>query len=153
LGDSPIKYEWVVLPVANEPGKALILLISLALIFGIVWMWAESLFWGIFAAVVVVLGVREFYIPVSYSLTDEGATSRLLFFRRRMDWNNVKRIFPERHGVFLSPFARRSRLENFRGFFLRWGKDSPKEEVLEFIKKRIETTPQAGTNNVTNGEK
>ncbi|MDP8255184.1 MAG: hypothetical protein P9M14_05500 [Candidatus Alcyoniella australis] len=145
MGDESVDYRWTVLPIASQPGKAVLFVLCLLAVFWTVWALGNSVYWGIFGALVVAIGVREFFMPVVFTLDEHGVRSRLLFFERSVAWSSIKRIYPERRGVFLSPFARRSRLENFRGFFLRWAAHTPREEVLRFIRQRIETTGQAPT--------
>ena len=51
-------------------------------------------------------------------------------------------MYPGRRGVLLSPFLGPSRLENFRGFYLRYGKDN-KTEVDEFLAELLDDQRQA----------
>lgn len=42
-------------------------------------------------------------------------------------------FYPDKRGVLLSPFTRPSRLENFRGVYVRY--DGNKDEVDAFVKE------------------
>jgi hypothetical protein len=42
----------------------------------------------------------------------------------------------DKNGVLLSPFAGRSRLENFRGVYVRFGQN--KDQVVNFVRSKIE---------------
>jgi hypothetical protein len=64
-----------------------------------------------------------------------GLESRFLGMTRRFTWDQFRSYYPDRNGVLLSPFVRPSRLENFRGFYLRF--DGQSEDVLRVVKERI----------------
>ena len=51
-------------------------------------------------------------------------------------WSDFRSFYADRNGVLLSPFARPSRLENFRGVYVRFG-DSKRHEILDFIQRKV----------------
>ncbi len=46
-------------------------------------------------------------------------------------WGGFARAVPEPNGIFLSPFARKSFLEHYRGIFVRY--DGNKDDVDRFV--------------------
>lgn len=50
-------------------------------------------------------------------------------------WGNFVRAEPEKNGVFLSPFVRKSFLEHYRGIFVRY--DDNKDDVDRFVLKAL----------------
>ena len=46
-------------------------------------------------------------------------------------WKSFARAEPEKNGIFLSPFARKSFLEHYRGIFVRY--DGNKDKVDRFV--------------------
>ena len=91
---------------------------------------------GAMAAVFLVTSaLADFLLPVRYTLTPERATARTLFKSTSIEWERVKRCYLDDCGVKLSTLDTPSRLEAFRGLYLRFG-DGPKsgEQVIEAIK-------------------
>jgi len=48
----------------------------------------------------------------------------------------LRTYHPDRNGVLLSPFSRQTRLETFRGIYIRF--DGNRKEVMSVIKGRLE---------------
>lgn len=61
----------------------------------------------------------EFLLPVNYRLTAEGAEARGLLTWRKMEWDDVKRVYTGPGVVKLSPLAHGGPREAFRGVLLR----------------------------------
>jgi len=97
--------------------------------FGSVWV-------GALAAGLLMAAISDFLFPIRYRMTEEGAEARGLVMRRRMGWSAVKRVVSDELGVKLSPLARPSRLEAYRGIYC-WFADNA-DEVMEFIARHTE---------------
>lgn len=87
---------------------------------------------AVIVAGVVVASLSEFLFPVRYVVTDETASCRMLLNRTEIRWANVKRCYVDNLGVKLSPLDRVSRLEAFRGVYLRFAGNE--NEVIETVK-------------------
>lgn len=61
----------------------------------------------------------EFLLPVTYSITSEGASAARWLHQERITWDQARSIYLARDGIKLSPLGRAHRLEPFRGVFLR----------------------------------
>lgn len=62
-------------------------------------------------------------------------------------WENVKRCYVDDLGVKLSPLDRASRIEAFRGVYLRFGDNQ--DAVIEAVKSLRQTQkPETDTHNV-----
>ncbi len=57
------------------------------------------------------------------------------YSRLKREWSHFRSFYPDKNGVLLSPFAKPSRLENFRGVYILFGEN--KDEILDFIRMRI----------------
>jgi len=91
---------------------------------------------GVLAAGLLVAAISDFLFPVRYVMDEEGVWARGLVMRRRMAWAQVRRVARDELGVKLSPLARPSRLEAYRGIYL-WFADNA-DEVMEFIARHTE---------------
>lgn len=84
------------------------------------------------AGLLVALSTAEFLLPIHYRITDAGIEMRNGLSLRRMAWSQVRTCYRDPRGVKVSPLARRSRLEAFRGIYLRFDDDN-EESILRAI--------------------
>jgi len=71
--------------------------------------------------------VSDFLLPVTYKITSEGASCKSLFFHHIIKWRDVRACYLCQDGVKVSPLGKPSRLNAYRGVFLRFpaGQDGP----------------------------
>jgi len=70
--------------------------------------------------------ISEFLLPITYTITEQGASASSLFARRSIRWKDVRHVYLDSLGVKLSPVSRESRLEAFRGVYLRFDRNQDK---------------------------
>ena len=75
----------------------------------------------------------SFWVPTTYTLTEEGIEVRRPLYKRLYPWRRFRRYSLEPDGVFLGTFSKPSALDPFRGLFLL--KAPPK--AVEMIKSKI----------------
>lgn len=78
-------------------------------------------------------GLREYLFPVSFRLTTRGAYVVNGPARLFLAWEDVRRATHGDDGVFLSPLARPSRLDSFRGVTLCFA-DGNDDAVLSTVR-------------------
>ncbi len=98
-------------------------------------------FYAFLALVILAASLGTYFFPTDYAFFEGGLQSRFLGGVRRFRWEQFRSFYIDQYGVLLSPFARRSRLENFRGIFLRY--DDNQGEVLAVIRDRVRAEPQS----------
>ncbi|MCS6950713.1 MAG: hypothetical protein RMM06_05310 [Armatimonadota bacterium] len=86
---------------------------------------------GVLALVLLWLATRDYWLPVRYYVSDKGAGVRYLGAVYDITWDRVRYVTTTTEGVKLSPLPPRSRLEPFRGVYLRFADN--REQVLEAI--------------------
>jgi hypothetical protein len=87
-------------------------------------------------SVVIMLGsLSSFFLPTRYELDDDKVKIIYLISMRERKWGTFRSYYVDKNGVLLSPFERPSRLENFRGLYIRFNQN--KEQVVDFVKSRI----------------
>ncbi len=64
------------------------------------------------------LALRDFAFPVRFTLTERYAEFRGLGLCHRIEWPRVRSVYRDARGLKLSPLARPSRLEAYRGVYL-----------------------------------
>ncbi|MCB9489693.1 MAG: hypothetical protein H6684_13250 [Deltaproteobacteria bacterium] len=87
--------------------------------------------WVPLAGVILLIGLRDYFLPVRYTVDEHGAHARYVLHTRRRDWSRIKRVVAEANGVFFSPYVAPSRLENHRGLFCRFTDN--REAVLAVV--------------------
>ena len=127
--------SWTVHPIRRHHRRTLFLVLVILLTMGFLWIDGGGWFWVGFSAVVLLLAVRQYLLPTTFSLDDEGVASRFLAFKRRKAWKAFRSYYRDRNGVLLSPFPAPSRLENFRGMYLIFGDNA--DEVMAHVRTKI----------------
>ncbi|MCE5199474.1 hypothetical protein LLG39_10915 [bacterium] len=89
---------------------------------------------GVIAVSAAVLGaVADFVFPLKYTLTSERAICHRLTGTTQLRWADVRRCYLDELGIKISPLANQTRLEAFRGVFLRF--NGNREQVIEVVKR------------------
>jgi len=83
-------------------------------------------------AAALVGSLADFLFPITYEIKPDRVTCRMLFKQAEIMWRDVRKCYLDAHGIKLSPLARPSRLEAFRGVYLRF--DRNKEQVIEAVR-------------------
>ncbi len=123
--------EWVSFPVKEEKRKGILALVFI-IVFSVLLGYAWGSLWGCISFAFLFISLLPFYIPTYYRLDEEKIILRR-FYTVEKRWDEIRSYYPDRYGVLLSPFSYPTRLENFRGIYLRFSGN--REEVLSFIEK------------------
>lgn len=86
------------------------------------------------AAVILMGALAKYFLPTWYVLDENGLTARQVGPGKRMAWSQVRRVAVMKDGVFVSPSARPSRMDSFRGVFLPFAGNA--REVTEFVREK-----------------
>ena len=95
----------------------------------------EGLAYGLIALVVLILSLSRYLLPTRYSLDEKGVEITHLGRRQERPWTQFRRLDIHEDGIFLSPFTRTSRLDSFRGYFLRFGPE--KNSIIDFARTHV----------------
>lgn len=133
--------SWTSHPLKKSKKKTLYLILALFLIWSLVF-WATAYSWGFLFLAVLILtaSLSPFFFPTKYELTQDKVKVHFLAVKKEKAWSEFRSFYPDKNGVFISPFAGPSRLENYRGIYLRYEKN--REQVLNFVKSKIDYQPQ-----------
>ncbi len=83
------------------------------------------------------LTLSTFYFPTTYTVDEKRVTIKYVFSAKSRNLTAFRSVYPGLRGILLSPFLAPSRLENFRGFYLRYGQNN-KAEVDDFLRDLLE---------------
>ncbi len=133
---SAAELVWVVHALRRQHAKTAILAAVLTLTAAFIYLNTASLVWTAASLLILLFGVLDFVMPVTFSLTEWGVESKVVFYRRRKPWSMLRSYSLDRNGVLVSPFPDRSRLEAFRGLYIRFSGN--RDEVVGFIRDHLE---------------
>ena len=125
--------RWQVHLAREQPRKLAVVVAAVSASALLAYAWVGNV---IFAAamIVAVLGaLSDFLFPVTYTLTLTQASASTPVGKRVIAWKDVRKCYLDDFGVKLSSLKRRSRLEAYRGVYLRFGDN--REEVLEAVRR------------------
>jgi len=134
-GNAPVMLKWRSYPLVDDFPKSLALVGLLAGVCVLVGFAFGGAGYGLLAAVLLGASLARYLLPTRFVLDAGGVTIRLLGHDRHVAWSQIKRISVQRAGVFLSPFERSSRLDSFRGTFLRFAGNA--DEVRSFVESKV----------------
>jgi len=97
----------------------------------------ESVFFAVLTGFFLFINLRNFFLETSIILNNEGIALKEVFYTRKRPWSKCKSLHIDRCGVLVSPFSYPTRLENFRGIYLRF--EGNKDEVMTFLKRKIKS--------------
>jgi hypothetical protein len=132
----PPQYVWVVHPLFDSPKKSVFLVFFLiCLLVGIQFLFGSL---GITLLSIVFLfgSLRQYFLPFRYEVYNNQITVSSFLSKQDRAWNEFRSYYVDQHGILLSPFPKPSRLENFRGIYVRFGLD--RSMVLDLIQSKIE---------------
>lgn len=91
--------------------------------------------YGLVSFVVLMVSLSRYWLPTRYELDESGVHIGHAGRKRQRSWSEFRRLDVLRDGVFLSPFARASRLDSFRGLFVRCAEN--RDAVVEFARRYV----------------
>jgi hypothetical protein len=132
----PDTVAWTSWPLRDEPpGKTLLLLALMALtstLAGLMTVSAAPL-----AAILLFVLMGPYFLPTRYALSPRGVATRFPLFNRTRPWEAFKRCAVLQGGVFLGTFPHPSRLDSFRGVFLRFSRETDTALVLALVRAHV----------------
>ena len=133
--DAAETLRWRSLPVVDDfPRSALLIGVVVAVCVG-VHVSFGGLGYALLAAAFLAVALGRYFLPTWYELDGDGVAVRFLGRTRRVAWSEVRRTQVHREGMQLSPFEQPSRLESFRGTFLRFAGN--RDEVVSFVESQV----------------
>ena len=134
--DTPPRHSWTVHPLRDYRRRTVLLLIFLAVFFAAVYLSFQSVSVTLLAALCLISSLYRYFIPYRYEFYDDRMVAIAFSCPLIKPWSDFRSYYADRNGVLLSPFARPSRLENFRGVYLRFGRVK-RSEILDFIERKV----------------
>ena len=140
MADVPTTLSWTVHPLIENRRKSVLLgLFLILLLFGIYWSF-QSIYVVLLSAIFLLGSLYKYFLPFHHQCEADRLIIRSCCYKLERSWKTFRSFYVDANGVLLSPFSRPTRLENFRGVYVRFGKHTP-EEVVNFITSKIKSEP------------
>jgi hypothetical protein len=130
--------EWICHPAKrNLKITTLVTVFLIILVVLVYWMTASA--WFTILAILILFGsLASFYFPTRYKFTPDEIIIKTSTQKLTKNWSQYRTFYPDKNGVLLSPFARKTRMENFRGIYIKF--EGNKDEVVDYVQKHINPT-------------
>lgn len=128
--------KWETHPVKKSISITILVILFLFVIWLVVYLATSSFFLTGLSVVIMLVSLSSFFLPTRYELNQEKVKIRFFLTMREREWRAFRSFYVDKNGVLLSPFAKPSRLENFRGVYVRFNQN--KDQVVEFVKSKIQ---------------
>lgn len=133
--------NWVAHPAAVRRKAAILTLLLFWIILLVVYYLSHSVLMVLVAVLIFSGALSTFFFPTRYEINKEKVRIKYLVNSVEKELSMFRSFYPDKNGVLLSPFTRPSRLENFRGIYLRYHQN--KTEVDDFVKRIFEERQSA----------
>jgi hypothetical protein len=126
--------KWTIHPAKENQTKTILSLAFIgALMVYVFIFWGPV--WGAFGLIFMFIALQPYYFPTKYEVGDEFVQVKTIFATQKRKLTDFKKVYVAKNGILLSPFRRKTFLNNFRGVFLFLPRE--RDEIIKFIKDRI----------------
>jgi hypothetical protein len=126
--------EWRVHRARETPVRTVIALLLIAGFLVFAFRYFGPLL-GLVALAALAAALHSYFLPIRYRFDADGIQVDKRAFKYSYEWDQFRRWFRTTGGVVLSPFSRRTFLDNFRGVHLLLPRDP--EPVLDWLERRL----------------
>lgn len=137
--DEPL--SWTVHPLVENWKRSALLGIFLCFLFLCIYWGFQSVQLVCLSALFLIGSLYKYYLPFRYQCEADRLIVTACCYRLERTWTTFRSSYVDANGILLSPFAKPTRLENFRGVYVRFG-THPSESVVNFIRARMESAPR-----------
>ncbi len=132
--NSCLPLSWTAHRAAENPKKALTILFVIVLSGIGAAFYMEALMWGLFAIIVLFIGLSGFFLPRKYLIDSTGIREKYLGQERITSWYYFRRTVVVGSDILLSPYNKRTVMERFRA----WNVHTPDNNTANLIAKLVE---------------
>lgn len=131
----PVLLQWVSQPAKSRPRVAVVVGVFIVVLVFLSYLLTESPVFAGVAAVILWGSLSQFYLRTTFEFTEKKVRVKYLVNKIEKEWSQYRSFYVDKNGVLLSPFVRPSRLENFRGLYVRFADN--RDEVVAIVKTKI----------------
>jgi hypothetical protein len=127
--------EYVCYPAGRNRTVTILTTVFLVICVILVWLISKSIFMTVLSVMILFGSLAGFYTRTRYRLYDSYLTVKTPLSTLKKEWAQYRSFYPDKNGVLLSPFTRPTRMENFRGLYVKFAGN--KEQVMGIVRSRI----------------
>ncbi len=132
--------SWRVHPLVESWKRSVLLLLFLSFILIVINSGFKSPIVILLSAIFLIGPLYKYFLPFHYHCGIENFVVTACCYKLERPWSAFRSYYVDKNGVLLSPFAEPTRLENFRGVYIRFGKHPP-EEIVNYIRRKLNSEP------------
>ena len=136
MTDAPTTLSWTVHPLVENWRKSVLLGLFLVLLLFIIYLGFQLIYVTVLSAIFLIGSLYKYFLPFHHQFEVDRLVITSCCYKMERPWETFRSFYVDANGVLLSPFAHPTRLENFRGVYVRFGKHSP-EEIVNFITNKV----------------
>lgn len=126
---------WRIHPFMENAKISVMVIGIIVFICSVVYISFSSIFWVVLSFIFLFVSLSPFFFPTNFSMNDKEVKVKRVFTTIIRPWERFKGFYYDKNGVQLTPFTYPSRLDSYRGLFLKFGNN--KKEIIDFIKKHL----------------
>ncbi len=130
-----VTLDWVCHPAKRNMKITVAVSILIAVLVVVVYYATFSVWFTILGFLILTGSLAGFYFPTHYQFTENKIIIKTTMQTLEKKWSQYRSYYADKNGVLLSPFGRPSRLENFRGIYIKFWYN--KDEVMAIVKDKI----------------
>lgn len=131
----PSVLRWKSHPFKKKRLVSFLVILCLVVVWVSVYLTTFSILMTVVSIFILLGALAPFFLPTEYELTPDKIRVKFLFSQKEKEWTSYRSFYPDKNGVLLSPFEKPSRLESFRGIYIRF--DRNKDQVAKFVSSKI----------------
>ncbi len=133
--DEEIILDWVCHPAKRNMKVTVAVSVFIVILVAAVYYATYSVWFTILGFLILTGSLAGFYFPSHYRFTENKIIVKTTMQNLVKKWSQYRSYYADKNGVLLSPFARPSRLENFRGIYIKFWNN--KDEVMAIVKDKV----------------
>lgn len=96
-----------------------------------------GVFWCILGFIILSVSLYSYFFPSHYEVNQEQVIIRNIFLTQRRRLAEFKKVYRGKNGILLSPFKRKTFLNQFRGVFLLLPRE--RQEIEDYVRGLVES--------------
>ncbi|HBZ87029.1 MAG TPA: hypothetical protein DEO67_07815 [Candidatus Edwardsbacteria bacterium] len=145
---SKVILEWTVFPLAESKTKALIAILPPPLAMLVIYLLMQSWLWAGLGFLLLFSSEFPFFLKSRYTFDQQGVSMKRGGVTITRKWEQINSYYPDKNGVLLSPFAKQTWLENFRGIYLQYGKH--RDQIMAVLRDKVKVAKIAQKETIKN---
>jgi hypothetical protein len=133
---SALLLEYVCHPAKRNRNVTILVTIVLLVSVILVYLLSYSPFLAALSALILFGSLGSFYFPTRYLFYNDHLLVKTKLQTLRKEWHDYRSFYPDKNGVLLSPFGRPTRMENFRGLYVKFSGN--RDQVMTIVRSKID---------------